>query len=83
MSDPFQYPGDDVMGKALGEALKQARLEAGFSIQEAEERLRMEMEGLDYKRMARSMGRAIKKARRDATYLAKNSAARRDSRLGG
>jgi transcriptional regulator with XRE-family HTH domain len=63
MSDPFEYPGDDVMGKALGEALKQARLEAGLSIEEAEERLRMEMEGLDYKRMARAMGRAIKEAR--------------------
>jgi len=63
MSDPFQYPGDDVMGKALGEALKQARLEAGLPIEEAEERLRMEMEGLDYKRMARAMGRAIKEAR--------------------
>src|SRR6266851_3718264 len=63
MSDPFQYPGDDVMGKALGEALKQARLEAGLSLEEAERRLRMEMEGLDYKRMARAMGRAIKEAR--------------------
>jgi transcriptional regulator with XRE-family HTH domain len=63
MSDPFQYPGDDVMGKALGEALRQARLEAGLSIEEAEERLRVEMEGLDYKRMARAMGRAIKEAR--------------------
>jgi transcriptional regulator with XRE-family HTH domain len=51
------------MGKALGEALKQARLEAGLSIEEAEERLRTEMEELDYKRMARAMGRAIKEAR--------------------
>jgi transcriptional regulator with XRE-family HTH domain len=63
MSDPFQYPGDDVMGKALGEALKQARLEAGLSIEEAEERLRIEMEGLDHKRMARAMGRAIREKR--------------------
>jgi transcriptional regulator with XRE-family HTH domain len=47
MSDPFQYPGDDVMCKALGEALKKARLEAGLSIEEAEERSRVAMEGLD------------------------------------
>lgn len=32
MSGPFHYPGDDVMGKALGEAFKHARLEAGLSI---------------------------------------------------
>ena len=66
MSDPFQYPGDDVMGKALGEALKQARLEAGLSIEEAEERLRMEMEGLDYKRMARAMGTGHQRGQREA-----------------
>ena len=63
MSDPFQYPGDDVIGKALGEALKQARLEAGLSIEEAEELLRVEMEGLDRRRLSRAMGLAIREAR--------------------
>jgi transcriptional regulator with XRE-family HTH domain len=63
MSDPFQYPGDDVMCKALGEALKKARLEAGLSIEEAEERSRVAMEGLDRKRISRALGLAIKEAR--------------------
>ena len=63
MSDPFQYPGDDVMCKALGEALKRARLEAGLSIEEAEERSRVAMEGLDHKRISRALGLAIKEAR--------------------
>jgi len=63
MADPFQYPGDDVMCKALGEALKKARLEAGLSIEEAEERSRIAMEGLDRKRISRALGLAIKEAR--------------------
>jgi transcriptional regulator with XRE-family HTH domain len=63
MADPFQYPGDDVMCKALGEALKRARLEAGLSIEEAEERSRVAMEGLDRKRISRALGLAIKEAR--------------------
>ena len=63
MSNPFQYPGDDVMCKALGEALKKARLDAGLSIEEAEERSRIVMEGLDRKRISRALGLAIKEAR--------------------
>jgi transcriptional regulator with XRE-family HTH domain len=63
MADPFQYPGDDVMCKALGEALKRARLEAGLSIEEAEERSRVAMEGLDRKRISRALGLTIKEAR--------------------
>ncbi len=63
MPDPFQYPGDDVMCKALGEALKRARLQAGLSIEEAEERSRVAMEGLDRKRISRALGLAIKEAR--------------------
>jgi transcriptional regulator with XRE-family HTH domain len=63
MTDPFQYPGDDVMCKALGEALKRARLEAGLSIEEAEERSRVAMNGLDRKRISRALGLAIKEAR--------------------
>jgi transcriptional regulator with XRE-family HTH domain len=63
MADPFQYPGDDVMCKALGEALRKARLEAGLSIEEAEERSRVAMEGLDRKRISRALGLAIKEAR--------------------
>jgi transcriptional regulator with XRE-family HTH domain len=63
MTDPFQYPGDDVMCKALGEALKRARLEAGLSIEEAEERSRVAMVGLDRKRISRALGLAIKEAR--------------------
>jgi transcriptional regulator with XRE-family HTH domain len=63
MTDPFQYPGDDVMCKALGEALKKARLEAGLSIEEAEDRSRVAMKGLDRKRISRALGLAIKEAR--------------------
>ena len=63
MSDPFQYPGDDVLSRAVGEALKRVRLEAGLSIEEAEERLRVVMERLDYKRISRALGLAIKEAR--------------------
>ena len=63
MSDRFQYPGDDVMCKALGKALRKARLEAGLSIEEAEEGARVAMEGLDPKRISRALGLAIKEAR--------------------
>jgi len=63
MSNLFQYPGDDVICRALGGALKQARLEAGLSIEEAEERMRAAMGALDRKRIARAMGLAIKGAR--------------------
>ena len=30
MANPFQYPGDDVMCKALGEALKELASKLGF-----------------------------------------------------
>ncbi len=63
MSDRFQYPCDEVMCKALGEALKQARLKAGLSLEEAEKLSRIAMERLDRKRISRALGLAIKEAR--------------------
>ena len=63
MLDPFQYPGDDVLCKAIGKALKRVRLEAGLSIEEAEERLRVAREQLEHKRVSRALGLAIKEAR--------------------
>ena len=51
------------MCKALGEALKQARLNAGLSLEEAEKLSRIAMERLDRKRISRALGLAIKEAR--------------------
>ena len=52
------------MCKALGEALKQVRLEKGLSIKEAEKRARVPMRQLDGKRISRALGLAIREARK-------------------
>ena len=63
MLDRFHYPGDDVLCKALGDALRQARMEAGLSVEQAEERLLSAMQNVDYRLTFRALGLAIRQAR--------------------
>ncbi len=63
MTETFLYPGDDVLCKALGETLREIRIERGFSLKEAAAGARAAMAARDYKRSFRALGLAINEAR--------------------
>ena len=62
-ADVDQYPGDEIIYKAIGEALKELRLEAGMSIEEAERAFREVAAKADYRAMYRALGLAVKEER--------------------
>lgn len=62
-ADRYQYPGDEVIYKAIGEALKELRLETGMSIEQAERAFRAVAAKADYRAMYRALGLAVKEKR--------------------
>jgi len=62
-ADTYQYPGDEVIYKAIGEALRELRLETGMSIEQAERAFREVAAKADYRAMYRALGLAVKEER--------------------
>lgn len=58
--DPPDYPGDEAIKKAFGEALRKLRLERGLSIEEADAILRA---GIEYPRLPRALGIVVRRLR--------------------
>jgi transcriptional regulator with XRE-family HTH domain len=56
----FQYPGDEVIYKALGEALRNLRRERGLSLEQAELAFREALTAADPKGTYRALGLTVK-----------------------
>src|SRR5262249_56258819 len=59
----YQYPGDDVIYKAISETLKKLRLESGMSIEQAEEAFRELQAKTDFRATYRALGLTVKEER--------------------
>jgi cytoskeletal protein RodZ len=59
----YQYPGDEVIYKAIGETLRELRLESGMSVEQAEKAYREAIIKTDYKATYRALGLAVKQER--------------------
>lgn len=59
MKDPPGYPGDEVIRKAFGEALRQARLESGLTTDQAATLLRKQVVESELNGDHRNVGRAL------------------------
>lgn len=57
------YPGDEVIYKAIGETLRELRLQSGMSIEQAEKAFREAIAKADYKGVYRALGLALKEER--------------------
>jgi transcriptional regulator with XRE-family HTH domain len=57
------YPGDEVIYKAIGETLRELRLESGMSIEQAEKAFREAIAKADYKDTYKALGLAVKEER--------------------
>jgi ribosome-binding protein aMBF1 (putative translation factor) len=64
--DEFDYPGDDVVTRAVAETLKEARLAKGMSLDDADKMYRETSRTMDLKIAHRSVALAIKNAREKA-----------------
>jgi cytoskeletal protein RodZ len=62
-ADDYQYPGDEVIYKAIGGTLRELRLQAGMSIEQAEKAFREVAANTDYRAMYRAFGMAVKEER--------------------
>ena len=70
--ESFRYPGDEVIYKALGEALRALRLEKGLSLEQAEQAFREALTAADPKATYRALGLTLKEARESRKCPAKN-----------
>jgi transcriptional regulator with XRE-family HTH domain len=61
--DPPGYPGDEVVTKAVGEALRQIRLEKGLSLEEAEAIFRKANQEDPQSTVPRALGIVVRKLR--------------------
>jgi transcriptional regulator with XRE-family HTH domain len=64
-NESFEYPGDEVVYRALGETLKALRVERGMSLEQVEGALREALASADPKATHRALGSTIKEARED------------------
>jgi transcriptional regulator with XRE-family HTH domain len=61
--DPPGYPGDEAIKKAVGEALREIRLEKGLSLEEAEALLQKADQ--DYSQAPRALGIVVRQLREE------------------
>ena len=59
LKDPPGYPGDEVVRKAFGRAMRQARLECGLSIEQAEAVIREGLRPDEARNKFTHLGRAL------------------------
>jgi DNA-binding XRE family transcriptional regulator len=59
LKDPPGYPGDEAVRKAFGRAMKQARLECGLSIEQAEAAIREGLRPDEARNKFTHLGRAL------------------------
>ncbi|MBS1842598.1 MAG: hypothetical protein JST77_17355 [Acidobacteria bacterium] len=59
LKDPPGYPGDEAVRKAFGRAMKQARLECGLSIEQAEAAIREGLRPDEGRNKFTHLGRAL------------------------
>ena len=62
-ADAYQYPGDEVIYKAIGETLRRLGLESGMSVEQAEEAFREALAKTDYRATYRALGLTVKEER--------------------
>jgi transcriptional regulator with XRE-family HTH domain len=61
--DPPDYPGDEAILKALGEAIRDIRLEKGLSLEEADALLQEAQQQNLYPRLYRALGIVVRQLR--------------------
>ena len=61
--DPPGYPGDDAVLKALGDALRDVRIEKGLSLEEADAAFQDAMKKDLYPRLPRALGIVVRQLR--------------------
>jgi DNA-binding Xre family transcriptional regulator len=61
--DPHGYPGDDAVLKALGDALRDVRIEKGLSLEEADAAFQDAMKKDLYPRLPRALGIVVRQLR--------------------
>ena len=61
--DPPGYPGDDAVLKALGDALRDVRIEKGLSLEEADAAFQGAMKKDLYPRLPRALGIVVRQLR--------------------
>ena len=59
LKDPPEYPGDEAVRKAFGRAMKQARLECGLSLEQAEAVIREGLRPDEDRNKSTHLGRAL------------------------
>lgn len=61
--DPPGYPGDEVIRKALGETLRELRIERGLSVEEFDAMLKAEMSKHSHPFLSRALGIVVRQLR--------------------